>query len=453
MSECFRLQRKQPQENKAQPTGCTAIKEPSFSNDLVKFEKQASCSVMEEYKPFMSQGFVCVGENSTPKPVCILRDTGASQSLLLEGVLPLSDETSTGSSVLLQGVELGLINVPLHNIHLKSDLVTGPVVVGVRPTLPFEGVSLLLGNDLAGDKVVKNPIVCSKPVIVDEPILDDTELYPTCAVTRAMAKKAEKANRDSSVNDVELGNTIFSSIDSGGSGTLQVPTVTEQKTCVNSDLGLSVKLKGDLISRQRLIEEQTSDPEVIELAKRALPPVEASKVSECYYHKDGVLLRKWRPPDAMPDEEWRVVHQIVVPQVFRQDIIALAHDTPMAGHLGITKTFNKILSHFYWPKLKSDVTQYCRSCHVCQVAGKPNQKVPPAPLQPIPAFEEPFSRILIDCVGPLPKTKSGNCYLLTVMCTSTRFPEAIPLRNTKVKTIVNVLAKFFAFVGDRKSVV
>jgi hypothetical protein len=33
---------------------------------------------------------------------------------------------------------------------IKSDLITGPVIVGVRHNLPFEGVSLLLGNDLAG---------------------------------------------------------------------------------------------------------------------------------------------------------------------------------------------------------------------------------------------------------------------------------------------------------------
>ena len=84
--------------------------------------------------------------------------------------------------------------------------------------------------------------------------------------------------------------------------------------------------------------------------------------------------------------------------------------------------------------------------------GKPNQKIPPAPLQPIPAFEEPFSRILIDCVGPLPKTKSGNQYLLTVMCTSTRFPEAIPLRDIKAKTIIKALTKFFCFVGLPKSI-
>ena len=46
------------------------------------------------------------------------------------------------------------------------------------------------------------------------------------------------------------------------------------------------------------------------------------------------------------------------------------------------------------------------------MVGKPNQKIPSAPLQPIPAFGEPFSRVLVDCVGPLPKTRVGNQYLL-----------------------------------------
>ena len=55
-------------------------------------------------------------------------------------------------------------------------------------------------------------------------------------------------------------------------------------------------------------------------------------------------------------------------------------------------------------------------------------------------------------VGPLPRTKSGNEHLLTIMCTSTRFPEAIPLRNIKTKSIVKALIKFFTFVGLPKSV-
>ena len=117
----------------------------------------------------------------------------------------------------------------------------------------------------------------------------------------------------------------------------------------------------------------------------------------------------------------------------------------MAGHLGINKTYHKILTHFYWPGLKKDVVQFL--CHVCQLVGKPNQLVPAAPLQPIPVCGEPFSHVLVDCVGPLPKTKLGNQYLLTIMCKFTHFPEAIPLRNIKAPKTVESLIKFFTFVG------
>ena len=114
----------------------------------------------------------------------------------------------------------------------------------------------------------------------------------------------------------------------------------------------------------------------------------------------------------------------------------------MSGHVGVNKTYHKILNHFYWPGLKTDVSNYFRSCQTCQVVGKLIQVVPKAGLQPIPAFDEPFSRIIINCVSPFLKTKSGYEYLLTIMCASTRFPEAIPLRNIKTKTIVRALVKF-----------
>ena len=50
------------------------------------------------------------------------------------------------------------------------------------------------------------------------------------------------------------------------------------------------------------------------------------------------------------------------------------------------------------------------------------------------------------------KTKSGNQYLLTIICTSTRFPEAVPLRNIKAKTIIKALMIFFTLVGVPNSV-
>ena len=192
------------------------------------------------------------------------------------------------------------------------------------------------------------------------------------------------------------------------------------------------------MSRSQLCKEQHNDPEILSLLERAFDEKEIDQVSVCFYVKNGVLMRKWRPPNVSAEDEWTVNHQIVVPRVYRHEILNFAHETPMSGHLGANKTYHKILNHFYWPGLKSDVSQFCKSCHTCQMVGKPDQTIPKAHLQPIPAFDEPFSRIIIDYVGPLPKTKSGHEYLLTIMCASTRFPEAIPLRNIKQRILLRL---------------
>ena len=42
--------------------------------------------------------------------------------------------------------------------------------------------------------------------------------------------------------------------------------------------------------------------------------------------------------------------------------------------------------------------------------------------------------------------------MLTILCMSTLFPEAISLRNIKAKTVVKALIKFFTLVGLLKSV-
>ena len=123
--------------------------------------------------------------------------------------LPFSEKSSSGISVLIQGVECGFVNVPLHNIYLSSDLVKGPVAVGFRPSLAFKGIHLLLGNDLEGDKVVVNPLLTSTPCVDQPPDPIEQEipdLYPSCAVTRAMAKKAKLYD---GMQDIKLTDTLI----------------------------------------------------------------------------------------------------------------------------------------------------------------------------------------------------------------------------------------------------
>ena len=460
ISECLHLKRKKEKQEGLKPTGLTSLRSKPQScvkeEDPTQTERSETDSVMEIYEPFLSDGFVSLNSDyAQSTTIKILRDTGASQSLILADTLPFSEKTSSGTSVLIRGVECGFVNVPLHNIYLSSDLVTGLVAVGIRPSLPFKGVHLLLGNDLAGDKVVVNPLLTNIPCIDQPPDPIEHLVLFTHLVTRAMAKKAKQNDGDIDLTETFLGQSFKHEITNSLSSSL---SDKQTDLCDKSEFShyssiLNDQGQGhDLVSWSQLCKEQHNDPEILPLLERAFDEKEIDQVPVCFYVKNGILMRKWCPPDVSAEDEWTVNHQIVVPRVYRPEILNLAHDTPMSGHLCINKTYHKILNHFYWPGLKSDVSQFCKSCHTCQMVGKPNQTIPKAHLQPIPAFNEPFSRIIIDCVGPLPKTKSGYEYLLTIMCASTHFPEAIPLRNIKTKNIVKALVKFFTFVGLPKSV-
>ena len=176
LSDCFKLKRKQQSTNEHKPTGLITSSSPAARPnsavrqtypDITPLPDESTVRkvgspphkpVMEIFEPFIHDGFVSPpGDLSTATPVKILRDTGASQSLLLASALPFSDESCTGTRVLITGVDSpDYTSVPLHNVHLLSKLVSGPVTVGIKSSLPFDGVHLLLGNDLAGDKVVVN---------------------------------------------------------------------------------------------------------------------------------------------------------------------------------------------------------------------------------------------------------------------------------------------------------
>ena len=382
---------------------------------------------------------------SDPTSIKILRNTGASQSLPLSDTLLFSEELSVGASLLIRGINCSEYSpVPLHTVYLKSNLVTGPVKVGIQPSLPFEGVHLILGNDLAGNEVVVNAVVTEKRCLEQSPDPVEKEipcLYPACTVIRAMSKKKENSD-----DEITLVDTVIGQVLEGESIKSSVPEPVEAVA------EGSLSDKADKMSTSELIAEQHKDTELASLFARVVNENEVSQNPVCLFANNRVPMRKWRPPDVSVEDEWAVKHQIVVPKSYRQEILSMAHKIPLSGHMGVTKTYQKILNHFYWPSLRKDTVEFCKSCHACQMVGEPNQTIPKAPLQPIPAVQEPFSRIIVDCVGPLPKTRSGNQYLLAIMCASTRFPEAISLRNIKAKTIVKALIKFFTLVGLPSSV-
>ena len=55
------------------------------------------------------------------------------------------------------------VEVPLHEVNIKSSIINGNIVIGMRPLLPVKGISLILGNDLGVEKVMVDPRVVEKP--------------------------------------------------------------------------------------------------------------------------------------------------------------------------------------------------------------------------------------------------------------------------------------------------
>ncbi|GFU20212.1 retrovirus-related Pol polyprotein from transposon 412 [Trichonephila clavipes] len=128
---------------------------------------------------------------------------------------------------------------------------------------------------------------------------------------------------------------------------------------------------------------------------------------------------------------------IVVPEALREPIKTICHDGT-SGHLGVLKTKDRLLRHFFWPKCYKEIEDIVKMCDPCQCVGKTNNRKK-APLVTVPVISEVFSKINVDACGPMPISTEGNKYLITVMCLATKYPDAIPVPDIASKSVVNTL--------------
>ena len=72
-------------------------------------------------------------------------------------------------------------------------------------------------------------------------------------------------------------------------------------------------------------------------------------------------MMKWRPSHTPALEDWSTVHQLVLPRKRRIEVRRMAHKIPMRGHLGVYKKYERIVKNFYWPGIRGDVLDHCRT--------------------------------------------------------------------------------------------
>ena len=198
------------------------------------------------------------------------------------------------------------------------------------------------------------------------------------------------------------------------------------------------------LSSKELKELQENDPTLSKVRRKVDQP---NNPEGEFFRREGLFYRRWKPPGRGVEYE---VEQLILPKQCRKTVLELAHDIPMAGHQGRDKTRQRILRRFYWPSVFQDIENFCKSCRICQKASK--QRVKAAPLISLPVISEPFSRVAMDIVGPLPRSKAGHRYILVLCDYATRYPEAIALRSIDDEHIAEELMKLFSRVGVPKEI-
>ena len=109
------------------------------------------------------------------------------------------------------------------------------------------------------------------------------------------------------------------------------------------------------------------------------------------------------------------------------------------GHFGGQRTFERVRERFYWPGYHRQVLEWCRRCEACCMRSGPARQ---RKAQLKTRMEgEPFRRIAMDILGPLPETDRGNKYVLVVGDYFTKWCEAYPVPNQEASTIACVFTE------------
>jgi hypothetical protein len=153
------------------------------------------------------------------------------------------------------------------------------------------------------------------------------------------------------------------------------------------------------------------------------------KLSSSHYLVRGTFL--YRKNKQNPDRPLRVVLMKDVELVLRA-----LHEDPFAGHFGVKRTYQKVAERYFWPDMRKHVYDFVKTCDACQRRGPPPAR--PEPLYPL-SVGEPFERIGIDMVGPLPETATGNKFIIVATDYLTKWPEARPAIDTTAATAAGFL--------------
>uniref|UniRef100_A0A2N9GN34 Reverse transcriptase n=1 Tax=Fagus sylvatica TaxID=28930 RepID=A0A2N9GN34_FAGSY len=84
-------------------------------------------------------------------------------------------------------------------------------------------------------------------------------------------------------------------------------------------------------------------------------------------------------------------------------VLALLHDSPLGGHSGYLKTYQRAKKDWFWKGMKQDIKSYVKECDTCQRIKSETTR-PAGLLQPLPIPPRPWYSISMDFIEAHPYT-------------------------------------------------
>lgn len=120
------------------------------------------------------------------------------------------------------------------------------------------------------------------------------------------------------------------------------------------------------------------------------------------------------------------------------EILYNFHSSKAAGHPGVEKTISLIRQYFSFHNMSKIIKQYVLKCAIC--AESKIVRHTRIPLQIMTTGTESCQELAIDVVGPIsPVSLNNNKYILTAICTLTRFGFAFAMDSIDSQTIAENL--------------
>ena len=362
-------------------------------------------------------------------------DTGCSRTMV-HSDLVFKGQIREGESAVVRCAHGDTVMYPMADICVELDGYTIDTLAAVSDTLPMD---VLLGTD-----VPELGRLLSQAS-------ERAEVFMT--TTRAQAKKEARAERDISCwtrHKRRHGiwgrswTTPYFKLVQSRSQKREGRRMHRAKVCLDPPVCMQ-NTQDISVEELRILQE--TDPS-LEVVRNAVDKKE-SATGVSFGIKDGLMYRVVMMLLG-GDSEPYARDQLVLPSRCRSVVMELAHSIPLAGHLGKNKTTDRVLQRFYWPTLRKDVADFCKRCETCQKTSwvKPQH----APMIPLPFVDEPFQRIAMDIVGPLPRSSACNRYVLVVCDYAKRYPEAMPMQAVDAEAVAEELVKMFSRVGSPQEI-